>query len=164
MCLTGDGVQAGDQPGAKPVFDSIPCRCLRLAASCVTMASSCLGRKLTTPPQLFLGAAVNPFAPPFDFRRSISARRSPPARNSCRRSTVSTCPCSEPSMQKARDLGHTEKVFVPVRRRPLASAKTAKWIRTTCLASTSRTHHQAAEGAQDQKKEGKQLCIDIITR
>ena len=21
MCLTGDGVQAGDQPGAKPVFD-----------------------------------------------------------------------------------------------------------------------------------------------
>ena len=21
LCLTGDGVQAGDQPGAKPVFD-----------------------------------------------------------------------------------------------------------------------------------------------
>ena len=27
LCLTGDGVGVGDQPGAKPVFDLDWCRC-----------------------------------------------------------------------------------------------------------------------------------------
>ena len=46
---------------------------------------------------------------------------------------------------------------------PLASAKTAKWIRS----NVPGIHIPDAiikrlEGAQDQKAEGKQLCIDII--
>ena len=66
-------------------------------------------------------------------------------------------------MQKARDLGHTENVFVLCGVGPLASAKTAKWIRS----NVPGIHIPDAvikrlEGAQDQKQEGKQLCIDII--
>ena len=66
-------------------------------------------------------------------------------------------------MQKARDLGLTEKVFVLCGVGPLASAKTAKWIR----AHVPGIHIPDAivkrlEGAQDQKAEGKRLCIDII--
>ncbi|TIT59212.1 MAG: methylenetetrahydrofolate reductase, partial [Mesorhizobium sp.] len=66
-------------------------------------------------------------------------------------------------MQKARDLGHTEKVFILCGVGPLASAKTAKWIRS----NVPGIHIPDAvikrlEGAQDQKKEGKQLCTDII--
>src|SRR3546814_1961334 len=34
LCLTGDGVQAGDQPGAKPVFDL---DCMSLLSSVRTM-------------------------------------------------------------------------------------------------------------------------------
>ena len=68
LCLTGDGVQAGDQPGAKPVFDL---DCMSLLETIRIMRDNgkfLSGRKLTTPPQLFLGAAINPFAPPYDFR------------------------------------------------------------------------------------------------
>lgn len=66
-------------------------------------------------------------------------------------------------MQKASDLGLTEKVFVLVGVGPLASAKTAKWIRS----NVPGIHIPDAiikrlEGAEDQKKEGKNLCIDII--
>src|SRR3546814_12033063 len=68
LCLTGDGVQAGDQPGAKPVFDL---DCMSLLSSVRTMrdeARFLSGRKLTSPPNVFLGAAINPFAPPYAFR------------------------------------------------------------------------------------------------
>src|SRR3546814_14411355 len=68
LCLTGDGVQAGDQPGAKPVFDL---DCMSLLSSVRTMrdeARFLSGRKLTSPPNVFLGPALNPFAPPYDFR------------------------------------------------------------------------------------------------
>ena len=36
-------------------------------------------RRSATPPELFIGAAENPFAPPLDFRRCGSPRRSPRA-------------------------------------------------------------------------------------
>ena len=66
-------------------------------------------------------------------------------------------------MAKARDLGFTDKVFIMVGVGPLASAKTAKWIRN----NVPGIHIPDAiikrlEGAQDQKAEGKRLCIDII--
>jgi hypothetical protein len=66
-------------------------------------------------------------------------------------------------MNKVRDLGFDEKCFILVGVGPLASAKTANWIRN----NVPGIHIPDAiikrlEGAQDQKKEGKQLCIDII--
>ncbi|MFV0297333.1 MAG: methylenetetrahydrofolate reductase, partial [Hyphomicrobiaceae bacterium] len=66
-------------------------------------------------------------------------------------------------MQKARDLGHTEKVFVLCGVGPLPSAKTARWMRS----NVPGVHIpddiiKRLEGAQDQKAEGKKICIDII--
>src|SRR4029077_8153082 len=54
LCLTGDGVQVGDQPGAKPVFalDSIS-----LLETIRTMRDDhrfLSGRKITVPPQVFI--------------------------------------------------------------------------------------------------------------
>ena len=68
LCLTGDGVQAGDQPDAKPVFDF---DCISLLQTVTAMRDEgefLSGRKLTTPPRVFLGAAANPFGPPLDYR------------------------------------------------------------------------------------------------
>ena len=68
LCLTGDGVQAGDQPEAKPVFDLDSTTLLRTACTLRDKGMFLSGRKLDVPPKLFLGAAENPFAPPYDFR------------------------------------------------------------------------------------------------
>ncbi|MBL4907948.1 MAG: methylenetetrahydrofolate reductase [Sneathiella sp.] len=75
LCLTGDGVQAGDQPGAKPVFDL---DCMSLLQTIRQMRDEGMflsGRKITAPPQVFLGAAINPFAPPHDFRPKRLAKK-----------------------------------------------------------------------------------------
>ena len=66
LCLTGDDVTNGDQPQAKRVFDFDSIQLLRTARIMRDEGVFLSGRKLTTPPRLFLGAAENPFAPPYD--------------------------------------------------------------------------------------------------
>ncbi|MCO6178472.1 methylenetetrahydrofolate reductase [Ciceribacter sp. RN22] len=163
MCLTGDGVQAGDQPGAKPVFDLDSMSLLETVRTMRDEAKFLSGRKLTTPPQVFLGAAINPFAPPYDFRPHRLAKKIAAGAQFVQSQYCYDVPMLKTYMQKVRDLGLDEKCFILVGVGPLASARTAKWIRSNVPGVHIPDHVIARlEGAQDQKKEGKQLCIDII--
>ncbi len=163
LCLTGDGVQAGDQPGAKPVFDLDSMSLLETVRTMRDEAKFLSGRKLTTPPQVFLGAAINPFAPPYDFRPYRLAKKIAAGAQFVQSQYCYDVPMLKDYMQKVRDLGLDEKCFILVGVGPLASARTAKWIRSNVPGVHIPDHVIARlEGAQDQKKEGKQLCIDII--
>jgi len=75
LCLTGDGVQVGDQPEAKAVFDLDAITLLRTARILRDEQRFLSGRKLDVAPRLFLGAAANPFAPPYDFRLQRLAKK-----------------------------------------------------------------------------------------
>ena len=163
MCLTGDGVQAGDQPGAKPVFD-LDCMSLLETVRIMRDNSKFLsGRKLTTPPKVFLGAAINPFAPPYDFRPYRLAKKIEAGAQFVQSQYCFDVPMFREYMKKVRDLGLHEKCYILVGVGPMASAKTAKWIRSNVPGIHIPDSVIARlEGAQDQKKEGKQLCIDII--
>ncbi|HSM42556.1 MAG TPA: methylenetetrahydrofolate reductase [Afifellaceae bacterium] len=163
LCLTGDGVQAGDQPGAKPVFDL---DCMSLLETVCTMRDEkkfLSGRKLTTPPEVFLGAAINPFAPPYDFRPYRLMKKIEAGAQFVQSQYCFDVPMLKDYMARVRDLGLHEKCFILVGVGPLASAKTARWIRS----NVPGIHIPDAvikrlEGAEDPKREGRQLCIDII--
>lgn len=163
MCLTGDGVQAGDQPGAKPVFD-LDCMSLLETVRVMRDNSKFLsGRKLTTPPKVFLGAAINPFAPPYDFRPYRLAKKIEAGAQFVQSQYCFDVPMFREYMKKVRDLGLHEKCYILVGVGPMASAKTAKWIRSNVPGiHIPDSVIKRLEGAEDQKKEGKQLCIDII--
>ncbi|WP_019173507.1 methylenetetrahydrofolate reductase [Pseudaminobacter salicylatoxidans] len=163
LCLTGDGVQAGDQPGAKPVFDLDSMSLLETVRIMRDNGKFLSGRKLTTPPQVFLGAAVNPFAPPYDFRPIHLGKKIAAGAQFVQTQYCFDVPMFRTFMERARDLGFTEKVFILCGVGPLASAKTAKWIRSNVPGVHIPDEIiKRLEGAQDQKKEGKQICIDII--
>ena len=163
LCLTGDGVQAGDQPGAKPVFDL---DCMSLLETIRIMRDErkfLSGRKLTSPPEVFLGAAINPFAPPFDFRPHRLAKKIAAGAQFVQSQYCYDVPMFREYMKRVRDLGLVENCFILCGVGPLASARTARWMR----ANVPGVHIPDAviarlEGAADQKKEGKRLCIDII--
>jgi 5,10-methylenetetrahydrofolate reductase len=163
LCLTGDGVQAGDQPGAKPVFDL---DCMSLLETVRTMrdeARFLSGRKLTTPPAVFLGAAINPFAPPFDFRPHRLAKKIAAGAQFVQSQYCYDVPMMVEYMKRVRDLGLTEHCYILVGVGPLASARTAKWMRSNVPGVHIPDSIIARlEGASDQKAEGKRLCIDII--
>jgi 5,10-methylenetetrahydrofolate reductase len=163
LCLTGDGVQAGDQPGARPVFDL---DCMSLLETLRTMrdeAKFLSGRKLSTPPKVFLGAAINPFAPPFDFRPLRLKKKIEAGAQFVQSQYCYDVAMMREYMKRVRDLGLTENCFILCGVGPLASARTARWMRS----NVPGVHIPDAvisrlEGAADQKAEGKRLCIDII--
>ncbi|MEZ5811138.1 MAG: methylenetetrahydrofolate reductase [Rhizobiaceae bacterium] len=163
MCLTGDGVQAGDQPGAKPVFDL---DCMSLLETVRTMrdeAKFLSGRKLTSPPGVFLGAAINPFAPPYDFRPLRLAKKIAAGAQFVQSQYCFDVPMFREYMKRVRDMGLDEKCYILCGVGPLASARTARWMRS----NVPGVHIpddiiKRLEGAEKQKEEGKRLCIDII--
>lgn len=91
LCLTGDGVQAGDHPQAKPVFDLDSMSLLEIARTMRDEHRFQSGRPIETPPRLFLGAAENPFVPPHDWRAGRVAKKAAAGRSSSRPSTVLMC-------------------------------------------------------------------------
>jgi 5,10-methylenetetrahydrofolate reductase len=163
LCLTGDGVQAGDQPGAKPVFDLDSITLLQTIRHMRDERKFLSGRQITVPPRVFLGAAANPFAPPFDYRPLHLAKKVAAGADFIQTQYCFDVPLLRRFMDKVREQGLHEKVFILVGVGPLASAKTARWMR----AHVPGVHIPDAviarlEGAQNQKQEGKKLCIELI--
>jgi 5,10-methylenetetrahydrofolate reductase len=163
LCLTGDGVQCGDHPEAKPVFDLDSVSLLSIIRTMRDEGRFLSGRKLTTPPRVFLGAAENPFAPPYDFRVIRLAKKIDAGAQFLQTQYCFDLPMLRSFMAKARDMGLDKKCFILVGVGPLASVKAARWMR----AHVAGVHIPdpliaRLERAADQKREGKRICIEMI--
>jgi 5,10-methylenetetrahydrofolate reductase len=163
LCLTGDGVQAGDQPGAKPVFDLDSTSLLETIRTMREEKRFLSGRKITVPPQVFIGAAANPFVPPYDYRALHMGKKIAAGAQFIQTQYCYDLPRLREFMTRVRDLGLHEKCFILVGVGPLASAKGARWMRSNVPGIHIPDDVVARlEGAENQKREGKQLCIDLI--
>ncbi len=163
MCLSGDGVQSGDHPEAKPVFDLDCMSALNIVRMMRDESRFLSGRKLTSPPHVFLGAAANPFAPPYDYRPLRLAKKIEAGAQFVQTQYCYDVPMFRRYMEQVRELGLHEKVFILVGVGPLASARTAEWIRSN-VAGVHIPDSVIArlKGAQNPKQEGIRLCVDII--
>jgi len=165
LCLTGDGVQVGDQPDAKPVFDFDSISCLATLRRMRDEGAFLSGRKITAPPKIFLGAAANPFVPPYDFRPLRLAKKIEAGAQFIQTNYCFDLPMLEPYMAKVRDLGLHERAYILVGVGPLASPKAARWMRS----NVPGIHIPDAvidrlERAEKPKAEGKKLCVELIQR
>jgi methylenetetrahydrofolate reductase (NADPH) len=163
LCLTGDGVQAGDHPQAKPVFD-LDCMSLtEIARRLRDEGRFESGRALTRRPKVFLGAVENPFAPPYDWRPLRLAKKIAAGAQFIQTQYCFDVPRLRQFMTQLDDLGLLDSIFILVGVGPLPSARTAEWLR----------HHvagvhipdavvQRLAGAAKPKAEGRQICIELI--
>ncbi|HZS84443.1 MAG TPA: methylenetetrahydrofolate reductase [Stellaceae bacterium] len=163
LCLTGDGVQAGDHPEAKPVFDLDCMSLLAIARRLRDDGRFESGRKLTSRPRVFLGAAENPFAPPYDWRPLRLAKKVAAGAQFIQTQYCFDLPRLREFMARLQDLGILDAVFVLVGVGPLPSARTAEWMRR----HVPGVHIPDAvvrrlAGAADPRAEGRRLCIELI--
>jgi methylenetetrahydrofolate reductase (NADPH) len=166
LCLSGDGVQSGDHPQAKPVFDLDCMSLLRIACKLRDEHQFDSGRKVTHAPRVFFGAAANPFAPPHDWRALRTAKKVAAGAQFVQTQYCYDVPLLREYMQRLSDLGLLEgqnRLFVLAGVGPLRSAKAGEWMRTH-VAGVHIPDSVIARiaGAQDQPREGRQLCVDII--
>ncbi len=165
LCLSGDGVQVGDQPGAKPVFDLDSISLLETIRIMRDEGRFLSGRKLSVPPKIFLGAAANPFAPPYDFRPIRLAKKVAAGAQFIQTQYCFDVPLLERFMTRVRDLGLHERCFILVGVGPLASPRAARWMRSNVPGVHIPDDVIARlEGAEKPKTEGKRLCIELIQR
>jgi methylenetetrahydrofolate reductase (NADPH) len=165
LCLTGDSVEVGDHPQAKPVFDVDCMSMLEMIRGMRDDKHFLSGRKLSSPPQVFLGAAANPFGPPIDYRPYRLAKKIAAGAQFVQTQYCFDVELFKDYMHKARDEGLLEKVFVLAGVGPLASAKSAEWIRSNVPGvHIPDSIIERLKGADDQKQEGLNICVEMINR
>ena len=163
LCLSGDGVQAGDHPEAKPVFDLGAMTLLDTVKTMRDESRFISGRKLTQAPPVFLGAAANPFAQPTDFRVSRLAQKIKAGAQFVQTQYCFDMPMFKDYMAEAGDKGLLDKVFVLAGVGPMASARSAIWIRD----NVPGIHIpdwviKRLEGAENPKEEGQKICVEMM--
>lgn len=165
LCLTGDSVQAGDQPEARPVFDLDSITLLQTARILRDEGRFLSGRRLETAPRLFLGAAENPFAPPLDFRPLRLAKKVEAGADFIQTQFCFDVPRLRRFMQAVVDLGLPERVFILAGVGPLRSAKAGEWMRSQVpgVSIPDEVIDRLRRAPLEQQRgEGKRLCVEII--
>lgn len=163
LCLTGDGVQAGDHPQALPVFDLDSISLLSTARALRDEHRFLSGRKITYAPRVLLGAAENPFAPPIEWRAQRLAKKVAAGAQFIQTQYCYDVPLLRLFMRQVEDLGLLDQIFILVGVGPLRSAKTADWMRTHVpgLHIPDEIITRLA-GASEPAREGRKLCIELI--
>lgn len=163
LCLTGDGVQAGDHPQAKPVFDLDAMSLLGIARGLRDGHHFDSGRKISFAPRVLLGAAENPNALPTEHRALRLAKKVAAGAQFIQTQYCYDIPLLRTFMRAVEDQDVLDKVFILIGVGPLRSAKAADWMRT----HVPGIHIPDAvvarlAGAKDQAAEGRKLCVDLI--
>ena len=163
LCLTGDSVEVGDHPEAKPVFDVDCMAMLKMIRGMRDDQQFLSGRAITSPPRVFLGAAANPFGPPLDYRPLRLAKKVAAGAQFVQTQYCFDLAIFREYMKVVRDMGLHEKVFILPGVGPLASAKGAEWMRT----NVPGVHIpddviRRLKGAENQREEGVNVCVDMI--
>ncbi|MCV2880141.1 methylenetetrahydrofolate reductase [Sedimentimonas flavescens] len=163
LCLTGDGVGVGDQPGARPVFDLDSLSLLRTIRTMRDEGTFLSGRRITRPPRMFLGAAENPCVPPLDWRPERLAKKVEAGADFIQTNYIFDVPVFERFMARVRDLGLERRVFILAGVGPLASARAARWMRSNVPGiHIPDAVIERIEKSAKPAEEGKRLCIELM--
>ncbi len=163
LCLTGDGVGVGAQPGARPVFDFDSLSLLRTIRTMRDEGMFLSGRAITRPPRMFLGAAENPCVEPLDWRPERLAKKVDAGAEFIQTNYIFDIPVFERFMARVRDLGLEDRVFILAGVGPLASAKAARWMRSNVPGiHIPDAVIERIEKAAKPAEEGKRICIELM--
>jgi methylenetetrahydrofolate reductase (NADPH) len=165
LCLSGDDTTAGDQPEAKRVFDLDAVQLLRTVKIMRDEGCYLSGRKITSPPRLLLGAASNPFIPPYEWRAYRLAKKIEAGANFIQTQYCYDLPRFRQFMSQVRDLGLDQKICLLVGVGPLRSEKAAEFMRTKVpgvIIPDEIVDRLRKTPAGKKQNEGKKICVEII--
>jgi methylenetetrahydrofolate reductase (NADPH) len=163
LLLRGDDPRAGDQPDAKPVFDLDALALLNTAVSIRDRAQLPHGQPVSGKATFFLGAADMPIDPAPDWEPTGLLRKV-----NAGAQFVQTQFCMDANVLR-RYMTCLAKHGIPQRVRfligvaPLASARSARWIREKLFGSVIPESIIARlEAASDPKAEGRRICVELM--
>jgi len=163
LALSGDDVSAGDHPEAKPVFDLDSVSLLSTIRIMRDESRFLSGRKLDKEPKVFAGSTVNPFVPPIESRVRQLQKKINAGAEFIQTQYCFDMPVLKSMMTRAVDMGLTEQAFILAGVGTLASANTARWLRSNVPGvHVPDEIIKRLENAENQKAEGQKICVELM--
>jgi len=130
LCLSGDHPQFGDHPMAKPVYDIDSINMIKMVKDMRDEGKFQGGADITEPPKMFIGAAANPFADPFELRVMRLAKKVAAGVDFIQTQCIFNTAKFEEWMKQVVDRGLDEKVAILAGITPMKSLGMAKYMKS----------------------------------
>jgi methylenetetrahydrofolate reductase (NADPH) len=165
LCLSGDHQTFGSEPGAMNVFDIDSMHLVHAVRTMRDEGKDMSGFELDEAPKMFIGAAENPFADPFDYRVIRLAKKIAAGAEFIQTQCVFDIKRFKEWLKMAREEGLTEKVHILAGVTPLKSARMAKYMAAKVSGiSIPEEIIRRMESAPREKaaQEGINICLEMI--
>ena len=167
LCLTGDHQKFGNHPMAKGVYDVDSIQLIQMVRDMRDEKKFQCGEEMPVEPHLFVGAAANPFADPFEFRVIRLAKKVAAGADFIQTQIVYNVDKFAEWMKGVCDRGLHQKVKILAGVAPVKSIGAARYMKTRVpgMDVPDEVIERLRSVPKEQvSKEGIKLCVDIINQ
>ena len=163
LCLSGDHQKFGNHPTAKGVFDIDSIQLIQMLKKMRDEKKFLCGEEISGEVPMFIGAAANPFADPFEFRVKRLAKKVKAGADFIQTQAVYDVPKFARFMKMVCELGLDKQVHILAGVIPIRSVGMARYMRDyvsgVSVPDGIITRLEKAEKAKD---EGVKIILEII--
>ena len=167
LCLSGDHQRFGDSAQGQNVFDLDSMQLIQTVRRMRDEGKFLGGDAIGRPPRMFVGAAANPFADPFEIRVPRLAKKAAAGAEFIQTQCIYNIEKFERWMEGVRERGLHEQVFILAGVTPLKSAGMARYMKTKVPGMDvpdEVVKRMAGTPKDKQAEEGITICVESIQR
>jgi methylenetetrahydrofolate reductase (NADPH) len=128
LCLSGDHQRFGNHPDSKNVFDIDSMQLIHTVKTMRDEGKFLNGQDIDTAPKIFIGAACNPFAEPFEFRVHRLAKKIAAGADFIQTQCIYNMDRFREFMKRVVDMGLHEKAYILAGVTPMKSVGMARYM------------------------------------
>jgi methylenetetrahydrofolate reductase (NADPH) len=167
LCLSGDHQNFGDQPQGQNVFDIDSMQLIQTVRMMRDEGKFLGGEDIKRPPRMFVGAAANPFADPFEIRVPRLAKKIAAGVEFIQTQCIYNLDKFEEWMRLARERGLHEKCYIMAGVTPFKSAGMANYMKNRVPGMDvpdDVVKRMKGVAKEKQGEEGINICIETMQR
>jgi methylenetetrahydrofolate reductase (NADPH) len=167
LCLSGDHPRFGDHPMAANVHDIDSIQMLDMVRNMRDEGKFQGGEKIDGPPKMFIGAAANPFADPFELRVARLAKKVKAGVDFIQTQCIFNVDKFEKWMEGVCERGLHEKVAIMAGITPMKSVGMARYMKNKVPGMDvpdEVVQRMAGVPKEKQPEEGIKICVETIQR
>ena len=167
LCLSGDHPKFGDHPMAANVHDLDSMQLIQTVRGMRDEGRFQGGAEIKNPPKMFIGAAANPFADPFELRVARLAKKVKAGVDFVQTQCIYNIDKFETWMKGVRDRGLHEKVYVMAGITPMKSVGMARYMKNKVPGMDvpdELVERMGRVPKEKQAQEGIDICVESIQR
>lgn len=167
LCLSGDHTKFGDHPMAANVHDLDSIQMIQMVKDMRDEAKFQGGADIKGAPKMFIGAAANPFADPFELRVMRLAKKINAGADFIQTQCIFNIPKFEQWMEGVRKMGLHKKTYILAGVTPMKSVGAARFMQKRVPGMDvpqELVDRMASVPKEKQQEEGVQICVEAIQK